>query len=300
MLPSAIENGGLSGLFRILDLPILAAGVPLDAEGLFGSEGALGWFTNSVFVAAVVTILILVASRKATRKLSPIPSGYQNFFEYVIEFLYGQVEGIVGKKVAPRAFPLLATIFLFVLLSNWFGLLPGVGTIGFGQLKGPLTLDTSQHITPLLRPATSDLNMTFGIAIVFMVVWAWLTFRELGVIGFIKHVFGPKGGLTGFLGIALIPIFLFVGVIEVVSIGFRPVSLAMRLFGNVYAGETLLHTMSSMIDGVHPIVDFLAAVLLPLPFFFLEILVGILQATVFSLLCAVYIQLSTSHDEEEH
>ena len=102
-----------------------------------------GWLTNSIFVAGIVTLLILFFARKATRNVQRIPGGTQNFVEFIVEFLYGQVEGIVGKKVAPRAFPLLATIFIFVLISNWFGLLPGVGTVGFGETKGFLTLDTS-------------------------------------------------------------------------------------------------------------------------------------------------------------
>ncbi len=263
------------------------------------------WLTNSVLVAGIVVLLMVWATRKATRKISPVPVGFQNFFELVIEFLYGQVEGIVGKKVAPRAFPLLATIFLFVVISNWFGLMPGVGTIGFGQLSGPLTLDTAPdehghapHFVPLLRPATADLNMTIGIAAIFMLTWAWLTYREIGVIGFIKHTFAPKGGVRGFVGSILVPIFLFVGVIELISIAFRPVSLSLRLFGNVFAGETLLHAMGGILDGLHPVISFLGSILLPLPFFFLEILVGVLQATVFALLCAVYIQISTTHDEE--
>lgn len=274
----------------------LLGAVPQKAEPL---HSALAWLTNSMLVAVILVGLVLWATRKATRNLQPVPSGFQNFFEFMIEFLYGQVEGIVGKKLAPRAFPLLATMFLFILLSNWFGLLPGVGTIGIGATKGPLTLDTSQHYVPLLRPPTADLNMTLGIALVFMFTWAWITFREMGIIGFLKHTFAPKGGLSGLMGMVMVPIFLFVGVIEMVSIAFRPVSLSMRLFGNVFAGETLLHTMSSMLDEAPPVVAFISSVLLPLPFFFLEILVGVLQATIFALLCAVYIQLSTSHEEEE-
>ena len=278
----------------LLPLSLLAE-VSMTAEPLVPF---FGWLTNSVFVAAVVTLLLLWAARKATRQLRPVPSGFQNFFEFVIEFLYSQVEQIVGPKVAPKCFPLLATLFLFIVISNWFGLVPGVGTIGFGHLKGPLTLDTSQHYTPLLRPATADLNMTLGMAAVFMITWAWITYREVGVIGFIKHTFGPKGGLTGILAALLVPIFLFVGVIELISIAFRPVSLSMRLFGNIYAGESLLHTMGSMLDNAHPVIAFLGSVLLPLPFYFMELLVGVLQAMVFALLCAVYIQLSTSHEED--
>jgi F-type H+-transporting ATPase subunit a len=287
-LDTLIANG-------LSSMNVLASGVSITAEPL---SGVLSWFTNSILVAIIVVLLMLWGARKATRKITPVPTGFQNFFELIVEFLYGQVEGIVGKKVAPRAFPLLATIFLFVVVANWFGLLPGVGTIGIGPTSGPLTLDSSQHFVPLLRPATADLNMTLGIAAMFMLTWAWLTYREIGVMGFIKHTFAPKGGLKGFMGKALIPIFMFVGVIELISIAFRPVSLSLRLFGNVFAGETLLHAMSGILDGTHPVVSFIGSVLLPLPFFFQEILVGGLQAPVFALLCAVYIQISTSHEED--
>ncbi len=143
--------------------------------------------------------------------------------------------------------------------------------------------------------------MTLGMALCFMLVWMWLTVAELGIWGFIKHTFGPKGGLTGIMGVCIAVIFFVVGIIELISILFRPVSLSLRLFGNVYAGETLLHTMGSMLDGLGAIPSFLGSVALPLPFYFLEVLVGVLQAMVFSLLCAVYIKLSTTHDEEhEH
>ncbi|MEX2580804.1 MAG: F0F1 ATP synthase subunit A [Verrucomicrobiales bacterium] len=275
--------------------PILAAG------GIAAPELPLfGWLTNSILVAAVVTAGVLYFTRLATRNMTTIPGKKQNFVEFVIEFLYGQVEGIVGKQVAPKVFPLLATIFIFILASNWFGLLPGVGTIGFGETKAPLVLETME--TPLLRPATADLNMTLALAIVFMCVWAWISVRELGVWGMVVHIFGPKGGLTGFLKYALLPIFMFVGVIEIVSIVFRPMSLSLRLLGNIFAGETLLFTMGGLGEtlGLNAFFSTIAAIALPLPFYFMEILVGLLQAVVFSLLCAVYIKLSTAHDEGEH
>jgi F-type H+-transporting ATPase subunit a len=333
----------------LFSFQLLLAEVSMTADPLVKE---LGWLTNSVFLAAIVTVTILFFCRKATKDVQAVPSGTQNFVEFLIEFLYGQVECIVGKKVAPKAFPLLATIFIFVLMSNWFGLLPGVGTIGFGETKGFLTLDTggaehaehaapaldggleadhpegaahavevhaddhghaakegadagahpadehAAHFTPLLRPATADMNMTLAMAAVFMLVWLWLTMTELGPIGFLKHTFAPKGGLKGFLGIALIPVFLFVGIIEIISIAFRPVTLSLRLFGNVYAGESLLHVMGDLGKNWGPIGSFLSSIILPLPFYFMELLVGLLQAMVFALLCAVYIQLSTSHDEE--
>jgi F-type H+-transporting ATPase subunit a len=277
-------------------IPLLA--VAINAESYFNDEGALGWFTNSIFVAGIVVALILFMALKSTRKMTFVPHGMQNFFEMVVEFLYGQVEEIVGKKMALKIFPLLATLFIFIVIANWFGLLPGVGTIGFGDTTGPLTLDPHGEFVPLLRPATADLNLTLGMALTFMLVWAWITWREVGVWGFLKHTFGPKGGLKGFIGIVLIPIFIFVGVIEIISIALRPVSLSLRLFGNVFAGESLLHTMSHMGEGWGQPWEFIASVAIPLPFYFLELLVGILQAVVFALLCAVYVQLSTSTGEE--
>jgi F-type H+-transporting ATPase subunit a len=287
-------------------LPFLAAG-GIGAPTL----PDLGWFTNSIFVAIVVTLGILLFTRMATKRMELIPGGKQNLVEFLIEFLYGQVEGIVGKHVAPKAFPLLATIFIFILCSNWFGLLPGVGTMGFGEepTKHFLTLDTSavdSHghatYTPLLRPATADLNMTLALATVFMLVWFYLSIKELGVWGTIVHIFGPKGGLQGALKYALMPIFIFVGIIEVVSIIFRPMSLSLRLLGNIFAGETLLHTMGELgkTIGFPGWIAWLSSVVFPLPFYFMEILVGALQATVFSLLCAVYIKLATTHEEGEH
>ncbi|MDP4849171.1 MAG: F0F1 ATP synthase subunit A [Verrucomicrobiales bacterium] len=275
--------------------PLIAAG------GINAPEiPALGWISNSIVVAVIVTVGVLLFTRMATQRRELIPGSPQNLVEYLVEFLYGQVEGIVGKHVAPKAFPLLATVFIFILASNWFGLLPGVGTIGFGVTKAPLVLEVME--TPLLRPATADLNMTLALAVVFMAVWAWLSISELGFWGTIVHIFGPKGGLQGALKYLLTPIFIFVGIIEVVSIVFRPMSLSLRLLGNIFAGETLLHTMGELGEkiGLPSWMAVITSVVFPLPFYFMEILVGALQATVFSLLCAVYIKLATTHDEAAH
>ncbi len=262
--------------------------VSMSAQNLFG----LPWFTNSTLVALVVLVLVLTAFRKATKNMQLVPSGFQNLFEALIELLYDNVEQIVGPKVAKQCFHLILTIFVYVLVANWFGLLPGVGTIGGMNSDGYV-------VEPLIRPATADLNMTLGIALSFMVLWIILTVKEAGIIGFLKHTFCPPGGIVGFMKYALIPLFMFVGVIEVVSIALRPVSLSLRLFGNVFAGETLLHEMGGLVKAGGPIVEFICRVLVPLPFYFMEILVGALQAMVFALLCTIYIQLSTAHDEEE-
>ncbi|HWB60896.1 MAG TPA: F0F1 ATP synthase subunit A [Chthoniobacteraceae bacterium] len=257
------------------------------------------WLTNSILVTAIVTGIILFLARRATAKMKLVPdAGVQNIFELVVESLYDMLEGIVGKHMIKRTFPLLATIFIFILASNWFGLVPGVGTIGFGKITGPFHSIEMQH--PLLRPANADLNMTLAMAALFTVIWIWWTFTETGPIKFLKHTFLPKGDLSGMLWLFLLPIFMFVGVIEVVSIGFRVVSLSLRLFGNIFSGENLMHTMGNLGDALPAPLAYLSSVLLPLPFFFLELLVGFIQALVFMLLCAAYIQLSTSHDEEEH
>jgi len=255
------------------------------------------YLTSSIVVAMLCTVILLVLARGATKRMELIPKGTQNWFEALIEGLYDIIEGIVGKHMVARVFPLLATIFIYILTANYFGLLPGVGTVGFGVKSGPLAL--TEVTNPLLRAASADLNMTLAIAGLFMVLWLYWTFTVTGPIQFIKHTFGPKGGLTGFLRAVLIPIFFFVGIIEVISIAFRLVSLSMRLYGNIFAGENLLHAMSTLGDKLPLPIAYLSSILLPLPFYFLELLVGLIQAFVFMLLCAVYIQLSTTHDEEE-
>lgn len=284
-----------------LVLPI-AADIPLNAEGLLAG---VDWLTNSIFVSLLVMGIVLFFSRRATREVKLVPEGPQNAFEAVLETLYGTIEDIVGPKMVKRIFALLATLFLFILVSNWFALLPGVGSIGFAadpSKMGPLHSISADNMgVPLLRPTTADLNMTLAMAAVFMVLWLYWSIQEMGVGGFLKHMFGVKGGLKGFMAIALAPIFFGVGLIEVVSIAFRPVSLSLRLFGNVFAGENLLVTMLTLGKtlGFPDFIAYLSSVIIPLPFYFLELLIGLLQAMVFTLLCAVYVALSTTHDEEE-
>jgi F-type H+-transporting ATPase subunit a len=281
-------------------LPVFAS-VERAAASLAGKEGFLSFFTNSCFVAGIVLCILLFFAGKATNKMSLIPHSWQNFFEAIIEFLYDRVESIVGPKQAKKAFPLLATIFLFILTANYFGLLPGVGTIGWGHGNGFWNTDHME--APVLRPATADLNMTLGIALSFMVLWLILTISELGVWGFITHTFAPKGKVDNVLiqGF-LVLVFLMVGVIETVGFAFRPVSLSLRLFGNIFAGESLLHAMMDLgsMFGLGDTGKFILGCIAPLPFYFMELLVGLLQAVVFTLLCAVYIQLSTTHDDHGH
>jgi F-type H+-transporting ATPase subunit a len=273
---------------------ILAAGeITVQPNRLFPS---LGWFTNSFVFTVIVTGLIVIAARAATRRMELVPKGGQNFIEALVETLYSTFENIVGRHMITKVFPVIATLFIFICAANWFGLVPGVGTIGWGK-PGPGLFSLSQIDRPLLRPADADLNMTLGMAVMFMILWLVWTLRDVGLLGLIKEIFGPKGEVKGALGPFLVVIFLFVGLIEVLSILLRPVSLSLRLFGNIFAGETLLHTMTNLGGALPAPLNWVTSVLFPLPFFFLELLVGVLQALVFSALCGVYIRLSTSHGE---
>lgn len=266
------------------------------------SASFLSFFTNSVFVAALVTIVICFFARRATRRMELIPSSGQNGFEAIVEVLYDLFEGIVGKHMAPKTFSLLASLFIYILACNWCGILPGVGTIGWGVAEpGILPLNVPHVADPILRPVTSDFNATFGLTLLFMVIWLWWSIREVGFRGFVNHVFGMKGKFTGIMLVLMFFVFLFAGVIEVVSIFFaRPVSLSMRLYGNIFAGENLLETMMGLGKTLNlpDWISFLMSIVMPIPFYFLEIVVGLVQALVFTLLCAVYIQLSTAHEED--
>jgi F-type H+-transporting ATPase subunit a len=165
-------------------------------------------------------------------------------------------------------------------------LIPGFGTIGWGQNTGD-----GFHITqPLLRGANADLNLTFAMGMVFFVCWIVWALQANGVLGFLQHLFAPpKGDMAGPLKLLLGVVFLAVGFLEILSILFRPISLSFRLYGNIFAGENMLESMARLVPGL--------GWLLPVPFYFMELLVGIVQALVFMLLTAVFTLLITQHDE---
>ncbi len=282
------------------------ASISLDAPPLsteFGDPGYLHWLTNTIFVAILVTVGIIIFARKATAKMQIVPTGSQNFFESIIEGLYSFLESIVGKKMIPKTFGFLATVFIYIAVSNLFGLIPGVGTIGWGPKSDLFPGAISETHVPLFRAATSDLNMTFSLALIGFFLWIVWTYQEIGIIGFLKENFGLKGGVEApkIVIMALAVVFFCIGIIELVSIAFRPVTLSFRLFGNIFAGENLLHTMMTLGEVMHfpRWLSLLSSFLLPLPFYFMELLVSVLQAFIFMLLCAVYIQLSTSHGDSE-
>src|SRR5436309_6389775 len=240
--------------------------------------------TNSMLVTWVVAAAIIILAQMATRRIKPIPSGIQNFWEWLVESLHNFLESIIGRELVKKTFWFFATIFIFILFVNWFGLLPGVGTIGWGHYDptGNFHIDR-----PLLRGGNADLNMTTAMAAIFFLLWLFWAIQANGVGGFLLHIFGPKGETSGFLKVIMVVIFFMVGWLEVVSILFRPVSLSFRLFGNIYAGESILEAMSTMNPWLSPF--------LPLPFYFMEILVGIVQALVFMLLTAVFTLLLALH-----
>jgi F-type H+-transporting ATPase subunit a len=244
--------------------------------------------TNSMVVTWVVALALIVFARIATRPLREVPSGAQNFWEWLVESLHDFLESVVGPELVKKTFWFFATVFIFILAANWFGLIPGIGSVGYGI---PDASGRLHHISrPLLRGVNADFNMTFGMAMIFFVCWTIWALQANGIGGFVLHLFGPKGDTTGFLKVMMIGVFVLVGVLEVVSILFRPVSLSFRLYGNIFAGENMLETMSLM----SPWYGWLVA----LPFYFLEVLVGLVQALVFTLLTAVFTLLICQHDED--
>jgi F-type H+-transporting ATPase subunit a len=260
-------------------------GLPLKPQRLV----EIGNFaiTNSMLVTWIVAAGIIILAQLATRKIQPVPSGAQNFWEWLVEGLYNFLENIIGRELVKKTFWFFATIFIFILFVNWFGLIPGVGTIGWGH-RDPAT--GIFHVDrPLLRGGNADLNMTTAMAAIFFVLWFVWALQANGVGGFLKHLFAPKGETTGVVKILMIIIFFAVGWLEVISILFRPIALSFRLFGNIYAGESILEAMSTMVPILSPI--------LPIPFYFLEVLVGFVQALVFMLLTAVFTMLIAQHEE---
>jgi F-type H+-transporting ATPase subunit a len=248
--------------------------------------------TNSMLVSWVVALAVILFAQIATRNIKTVPTGAQNFWEWLVESLYNFLESIIGHELVKKTFWFFATIFIFILFTNWAGLIPGVGTVGWGHVdpaSGVYRIDR-----PLLRGANADLNMTSAMAIIFFVLWLIWALQANGIGGFLMHLFGPKGETSGVLKILMIVVFFLVGWLEIISILFRPISLSFRLFGNIFAGESILDAMSHMVPAL--------AWLIPIPFYFLEILVGFVQALVFMLLTAIFTLLIAQHSpgEEAH
>jgi F-type H+-transporting ATPase subunit a len=217
--------------------------------------------TNSILTAWVVIAVLVLFAFFSTRNMRLIPSGLQNFWELIIELWVGVTTQTMGERRGRRFMPLVATAFLFILFSNWFGTLP----IGY------LTVHNEEgHVVPLLRSADSDLNITAAMAILMILIAEFFELKSLGLFGYIKGLLIPNP-------------------MRWLEIFTRPLSLSFRLFGNIFAGEVLLATMLT----VAPFVLFV--------FIALELFVGLIQALIFSMLSLVFLSIATVHEEaHEH
>jgi F-type H+-transporting ATPase subunit a len=245
--------------------------ISLAAEPLFHILGMP--VTNSLLVAVIISTLLIIFSLIISTRIKKIPEGAQLVFEVILDMLYDLAESIGGKN-ARRYLPLAFTFFIYILLCNWAGLLPGFGSIGFKEVK-----EGHEVFVPLFRGATADLNMTFALATISVVATQFYGFSFLKG-HYLKRYFDFSS-----------PIAAFTGFLELISEFAKILSFSFRLFGNVFAGEVLL-----------TVIAFLVPYIAPLPFFGLEIFVGVVQALVFSLLTLVFINTATiAHGEEvEH
>ncbi len=241
--------------------------------------------TNSMFVTWLTAIGLIAFAQIATRRMKLVPDGAQNFCEWLVETLYDFLQGIIGRQLVQRTFWFFASIFIFILAANWVGLIPGSDTVGWGHR----TAEGFRIDRPLFRGATADLNMTLAMALVFFACWTVWAFQELGPRGVLRELFAPKGETSGAMRVVMVIVFFAAGCLDILSILFRPISLSFRLYGNIFAGENMLQTMMKLVPGL--------GWLLPVPFYFLELLVGLVQAMVFMLLTAVFTLLMCPHEE---
>lgn len=243
------------------------------------------YVTNSMLTGLVVSSILVLLLMKLVGKPSMVPSKGQAVVESLMLGLKELFLPIVGKKAFPSAFPLLLTFFVFILFHNWMGLLPGVGTVGWGLGENWWQLE--KMTKPIVRPFTSEVNGTLALALISFGAWFIIVMKYAGPRVLLFDIFGNKADKSetpGWLYPILSVVFLIVGVIELISIGIRPLTLSVRLYGNIFGGESLLHGTSFI---------FLA--------YFFELFVGLVQATVFTLLSAVYIGLICNHgDDHDH
>lgn len=245
--------------------------------------------TNSMLTGWLAAFILIGVSLRFRQQ---VRVGHQTMFTGAVEslviFLHGFLADIMGEKLARKTFWLLGSFFIFILCSNWLGLFPGIGSIGWGHATEHMFKVTQ----PLFRGVNADLNTTLALGALFFLFWFIWAWKENGPVGILKHIFAPKGGLKGIMYFVMAIVFLAVGFLEVFSIIIRPFSLALRLYGNIFAGEVMLETMLHKIPAL--------GWLLPVPFYLMEVLVGLIQAFVFTLLCAVFVMLICSHEGEEN
>jgi F-type H+-transporting ATPase subunit a len=230
------------------------------AELLFNIGGIP--VTNSILTAWVVIAILVLFAFFSTRNMKLMPTGFQNFWELIIELWVGISEQTMGRRRGRRFMPLIVTAFLFILFSNWFGTLP----IGYLTVHNP-----EGHVVPLLRSSDSDLNVTAAMALMMIALAEFFELKSLGLFGYLKGLFLPNP-------------------LRWLEIFTRPLSLSFRLFGNIFAGEVLLATMLT----VAPFLLFV--------FIALELFVGLIQALIFSMLSLVFLSIATVHEDanEQH
>lgn len=268
-------------LLGVADASAAGGQLPLYPHSPF--EGTpFSWISNSMIMVWIAATIIIVFCRAATRQLSMVPTGFQNFAEWLIEGLYNFFGNILGEHLVKRTFWFFGGTFLLILTVNYLALLPGVGTITY--------VDAGGHLQGLLRGGNADLNMTAAMSLTFALLWFYWALTENGVKNFFAHIFAPKGEFKGGMLVGMVVIFFAVGILEVISIAIRPVALSFRLFGNIYGGEQTL-------GGLMMLVPKYLAFLPALPFYFMELLVGLIQALVFTLLSAVFLKLICDHGD---
>lgn len=238
--------------------------------------------TNSLTMAWLVMSTLIILGIYASKNRQIIPGKLQNGAEFLLETMLELCQSVAGPR-ARIFFPIIATLFFFILFSNWFGLIPGLNAVGFFEHT-----THGQTFVPLFRSGAADLNTTLGLALLTVVMTQYFGLRYKGIWGYVKHYFhNPLHGGIAFLLLGVV-IGGFVGFLEVVSEFVKVVSLSFRLFGNVYAGEVVIHTISGLMSYVAPV-----------PFLLLETIVGLVQAAVFALLTLVFFSIISQGPTED-
>ena len=228
--------------------------------------------SNSLILSLITASILIVGGLLLVRSLRMIPGKAQNAVETLLEGIIAFMGQALGNaEQAKKFFPLVATIFLFILFNNWVGVLPGTGSVGFYEEHGG-----EQTFVPLLRSANSDLNTTFALALISVVAIQWYGIRKLG---FLRHI-------SKFLVFTRGPIQFFVGILELIGEFAKVLSFSFRLFGNIFAGEVLLLIIMTLVP-----------VIAPFPFIMLEFFVGFIQALVFAMLTLIFLKIATEQVE---
>jgi F-type H+-transporting ATPase subunit a len=246
--------------------------------------------TNSLITSWMAVIVLIAFFYSIGKKVRKVPKGIQNIFEIILEKALGLADSVTGdRKKSEKFLPIMLSLFLFILVNNWMGLLPGVGTLGFYENEGG-----HQVFVPFLRGGTADVNTTLALALFSVFASHVVGFIAVGVWSYINKFINLEafraipGKIKKDFSIVLVnPIKAFVGIVEMIGEIAKVASLSFRLFGNIFAGEVLLMSMMAIF-----------AYFLPLPFIFLEIIVGLIQALIFAMLTLVYFAVATEKHEE--